>query len=239
MMQELCQTLERACQPAVTLTFDDGSRALVRPESGRLLGLYPSGSEESFFWMNPALARSEHPEDLFEQPGWINPGGDRTWLAPEIKLFIEDLKRPWETYAVQRALDPGFWRMASGSESELTLTNDTRVRLHRSGQEVGVRLRKNYRAAANPLQGTSLANAGLEFQMETMWMAFGSLRTRPAGHFRPVASGKAASNSTSSNITLRPRPGHTATNPGSGHSAVRQMRLRMPPRSCSAQPFKH
>ena len=163
MMQELCRTLERACQPAATLTFDDGSRALVRPESGRVLGLYPSGSEESFFWMNPALARSEHPEDLFEQSGWINPGGDRTWLAPEIKLFIEDLARPWETYAVQRALDPGSWRMASGSESELTLTNDTRVRLHRSGQEVGVRLRKNYHASANPLQGTSLANAGLEF----------------------------------------------------------------------------
>jgi len=163
MMKAICQTLEQTCQPAVTLTFDDGCRALVRPASGRVLGLYPSGSEDNFFWMNSALARTERAEDFSDQPGWINPGGDRTWLAPEIDLFFEDLARPWETYAVQRALDPGSWRLASSSGSELSLTNDTRVRLHRAGREVGVRLSKNYRAAANPLQGTPLANAGLEF----------------------------------------------------------------------------
>jgi hypothetical protein len=163
MMQELCLTLEQTCQPAVTLTFDDGSRALVRPESGRVLGLYPNGSAESFFWMNPALAQTERPETFFGQPGWINPGGDRTWLAPEIELFLEDLARPWETYAVQRSMDPGYWKLASASGSELSLTNDTRVRLHRTGREVGVRLSKNYRAATNPLHDTPLANAGLEF----------------------------------------------------------------------------
>lgn len=185
-MQTPFQALERTCQPTVALTFGDGTRVLVRPQSGRVLGLYPSGSEDNFFWINRALASdmlaqdhfdpsgyleewmphlaSDSPSgDFFDQPGWINPGGDRTWLAPEIELFIEDLARPWETYAVQRALDPGSWRLASASESELALTNDTRVRLHRSGLEVGVRLSKNYRSAENPLQATSLANAGLEY----------------------------------------------------------------------------
>ena len=163
MMQALCQTLVQTCQPAVDLTFDDGSRALVRPASGRVLGLYPPGSEDNFYWINPALASDVLPHEFFDQPGWINPGGDRTWLAPEIDLFIEDLDRPWETYAVQRALDPGYWKLASASRSELTLTNDTRVRLHRSGLEVGARLSKNYSPAENPLQDTPLANAGLEF----------------------------------------------------------------------------
>jgi hypothetical protein len=185
-MQALCQTLEKTCQPAVALVFGDGTRILVRPTSGRLLGLYPPGSEDNFLWMNPALVSEAMTQalfdplgymeewmpplspdlpgaDFFDQSGWINPGGDRTWLAPEIDLFIEDLDRPWETYAVQRALDPGYWKLESASRSELTLTNDTRVRLHRSGLEVGARLSKNYSPAENPLQGTSLANAGLEF----------------------------------------------------------------------------
>jgi hypothetical protein len=163
MMQALGQTLVETCQPAVDLAFGDGTHLLVRPASGRVLGLYPPGSEDNFYWINPALASDVLPHEFFDQPGWINPGGDRTWLAPEIELFIEDLDRPWETYAVQRALDPGFWRVASSSETELSLTNDTRVRLHRAGREVGVRLSKSYRSAANPLQGTPLANAGLEY----------------------------------------------------------------------------
>ena len=163
MMHALGQTLVQTCHPAVDLVFGDGTRLLVRPASGRVLGLYPPGSEDNFYWINPALASDVLSDEFFDQPGWINPGGDRTWLAPEIELFIEDLDRPWETYAVQRALDPGFWRGASSSESGLTLTNDTRVRLYRSRLEIGARLSKNYSSAENPLQGTPLANAGLEF----------------------------------------------------------------------------
>jgi hypothetical protein len=115
------------------------------PASGRLIGLYPDGSDENFLWTNPT-------------PGgaWPNPGGDRTWLAPEIELFIGDLARPWNTYAVQPALDPGNWRL----DGENTLTNSTRLRLHRSGREVGVQLRKTYRPALNPLSVNGLQFAG-------------------------------------------------------------------------------
>ena len=118
----------------------------VHPSSGRLIGLYPEGSEENFLWVNPAPSAT----------GWCNVGGDRTWLAPEIELFISDPERPAETYTVPRALDPGNWQ-AGGTD---TLTNSTRLRLLRSGREADVRLEKTCRPATNPLPGTGLDFAG-------------------------------------------------------------------------------
>jgi len=53
--------------------------------------LYPGGSDENFLWTNPALASAESAQKYFLRDGWPNPGGDRTWLAPEIELFIGDL----------------------------------------------------------------------------------------------------------------------------------------------------
>lgn len=117
------------------------------PSSGRLTGLFPPGSDENFLWVNPSPAKT----------GWVNVGGDRTWLAPEIELFIGDLKRPSETYLVPPALDPGCWR-SNGSERHLI--NDTRVRLLRANREADVRLSKQFTDAANPLPSANLSYAG-------------------------------------------------------------------------------
>jgi len=144
----------------VPLAFPDGSRLLVLPESGRLLGLFTPETDENVLWTNPALATAESATAYFNRAGWPNPGGDRTWLAPEIELFLGDLKRPWETYKVQPALDPGHWTLETVTDAELCLTNSTRVRLHRSGRDIDVRLRKSYRAAANPLSKSGLHYAG-------------------------------------------------------------------------------
>lgn len=149
----------------VTLTLEEGTRGLVSPCSGRMLGLYTCNSDENFFWTKPSGRRSARSEGIPEHSStdWGNWGGDRTWLAPEIQLFIEDLERPLETYSVQRALDPGSWKLAYDSVSEISLANEGRVRLHRSGRKLGFRMRKSFSAAANPLQDTPLADAGLEF----------------------------------------------------------------------------
>lgn len=119
----------------------------VLPSSGRVTGLFPSGSEENLLWANPSPS----------QTGWRNDGGDRTWLAPEIELFIGDLKRPMATYTVPPALDPGCWRT---NGSELHLINDTRVRLLRSSREACVRLSKQFSDAVNLLPSANLSYAG-------------------------------------------------------------------------------
>lgn len=122
-------------------------KTVIQPETGRLIGLYPSGSAENFLWENPAPRAT----------GWCNVGGDRTWLAPEIELFIGDLTRPIETYRVPAELDPGGWRR-NGAATHLV--NETRLRLLRAGRDAGVRLSKTYGDAANPLPASGLAFAG-------------------------------------------------------------------------------
>ena len=115
------------------------------PSSGRVIGLYPEGSDENFLWTNTGASGA-----------WPNPGGDRTWLAPEIELFASDINRVLETYRVPAELDPGHWQLNGGDR----LVNSTRLRLHRSGRDAAVRLEKEILPAANPLPDAKLQYAG-------------------------------------------------------------------------------
>ncbi len=151
-MNRLHDNLTRAGKHPICATFADGARLLVLPEHGRLLGLYPDDADENFLWTNPALRDEASARAYFARRGWSNPGGDRTWLAPEIELFIGDVDRVFETYAVQSALDPGQWKVAAATAAEVRLVNETRVRLHRQNRDVGVRLTKTYSVAPNPLR---------------------------------------------------------------------------------------
>jgi len=159
-VQRLLDNLTQIGKPPVPLAFPDGTRLLVLPFGGRLLGLFPPGPAENFLWTNPALATRESTAAWSSRVGWPNSGGDRTWLAPEIDLFFGDLNRSWETYAVPPALDPGYWTLSSATATELCLTNSTRLWLHRSGCAINVRLCKSYRAAVNPLARSGLQYAG-------------------------------------------------------------------------------
>jgi len=159
-MNPLRRTLMRAGKRTESMSFPDGSRLLLLPEHGRLLGLYPADDDANFLWTNPALATAESAEAYFRRGGWPNPGGDRTWLAPEIELFIGDLARSAHTYAVPAALDPGNWTLASATHTELRLTQATCLRLHRAKQDVRVRLEKVLRPTGNPLPDAGLDYAG-------------------------------------------------------------------------------
>ncbi len=150
------------------MAFPDGTHLLVLPFGGRLLGLFPPAWGENFLWTNPALASPKSTSAWLKRGGWLNLGGDRTWLAPEIELFIGDLAHPAGTYAVPAALDPGNWTLASVNDKEVCLENTTQLRLYRSRREIGVNLGKRYRPAANPLRGTSLASSELQYAGYTL-----------------------------------------------------------------------
>ncbi|HUS95445.1 MAG TPA: hypothetical protein VMX97_01760 [Hyphomicrobiaceae bacterium] len=163
-MNTLIDNLRYAGKHPVPVSFPDGSRVLVLPENGRLLGLCPAEDDTNFLWTNPELTAAESAKAYFARCGWRNLGGDRTWLAPETDLFIGDLKRVAETYAVQSALDPGQWKLGVASAAEVSLVNETRVRLHRQNRDVGVRLAKTYSVAPNPLRDV----AGLQYAGYTL-----------------------------------------------------------------------
>jgi hypothetical protein len=159
----LADSLNRAGKPPIPLSLPDGTRLLILPFGGRLLGLFPPESDESFLWSNPALATPDSASAWLARAGWPNPGGDRTWLAPEIELFIADLGRIAETYAVPPALDPGNWALTSADAWCVSLACEARLHLHRSGRDVAVSLAKSFAAAPNPLHGTPLADAGVQY----------------------------------------------------------------------------
>ena len=161
-MEPLRSILAQAGQTTVPLTFADGSRLLLLPAGGRVLGLYAPGAEENFLWTNPALAPADSAKAYFARDGWPNPGGDRTWLAPEIEFFIGDLARVPETYRVPPALDPGAWWVREDQQTA-NLMQEAELPLLRSGGAVRVRIGKSFAPAPNPLLETDLAELPLDY----------------------------------------------------------------------------
>jgi hypothetical protein len=136
-------------KPGEILEFFDGSRLLVLPYGGRILGLFPPGSEENFFWTHPALDQAESARDYFASSRWHNPGGDRTWLAPELEFFYERYLDS-STYRVPDSLDPGNYRMRQDHDGSY-LVSELAVRSARTGVVIPLRITKTIFPAANPL----------------------------------------------------------------------------------------
>ena len=148
--------LQAVGKPSVMQTMSDGSRLLILPWSGRVLGLYPPNSEDNFLWTHPALLSEKSARAYLARDQWPNLGGDRTWLAPEIEFFFGDLSRGFASYCVPPTLDPGAWH-ADQTDEGLTLASEAVLPLRRLGGNVHVRFGKRFSSAPNPLQGTDLA----------------------------------------------------------------------------------
>jgi len=99
-MKELVATL-RACGHQPIMLADS---LLILPLGGRILGLAPDGVTNAL-WVNPALGSAPDAKALLSDPGWMNLGGDRTWVSPEIDTHVSDPDRMLETYAVPRTVD--------------------------------------------------------------------------------------------------------------------------------------
>ncbi len=163
-MHKLQNILDSADETSRTAVFEDGSSLLVLPGSGRVLGLYAPDSSGNFFWTNPALESRRTASSFFKSEKWRNPGGDRTWLAPEIEIFIGDLSNPMGTYKVPVELDPGKWRIAAKKPC-LLIENKTNIFLRNLRKNIRLEIVKEWKPAPNPLRNSGLkeiAYAGYE-----------------------------------------------------------------------------
>jgi len=149
-MKKLRENLAQAGKPTRRLRFPDGSRVLVLPYGGRVLGLFTPKDSGNFYWTHPALTSSLKALSFFASDGWHNSGGDRTWLAPEIDVFLPRFPS-LDPYVQPRELDPGHYRVTE-SESGLKLENRLRLRLTRSGKIVALKITKSFGPAPNPLR---------------------------------------------------------------------------------------
>lgn len=136
------------------------STILTIPNGGRLLGLWPEAADDNFLWTHPGLLR---PTPTITDPNnsWLNPGGDRTWLAPEVELFFDPAG---QSYAVPSAVDPGTWQVSSGADGQIGSSLQSRVPLRRSGcGQALVRISKTWQAIGHPMPDLpGLAFAGYQ-----------------------------------------------------------------------------
>jgi hypothetical protein len=152
MLSELMATLKAVGKPAELHQTDDGTRLLILPYGGRILGVYAPGSEENFLWTNSALDSVEKARAYYASDDWQNSGGDRTWLAPELDFFFPkfpniDIAGYWQP----RSLDPGNYELMKTSHG-IKLTNRLNIDAFRSKKRVALEITKSVAAAPNPLR---------------------------------------------------------------------------------------
>ncbi|MGD0224920.1 MAG: DUF6786 family protein [Terriglobia bacterium] len=131
----------------------DGSRLLLVPYGGRVLGLYSRLNEENFYWTHPDLASADTAQGFFRSNGWHNMGGDRTWLAPEIDIFFPDFPRT-DVYRPPPQLDPGGYQLVRTANG-VRFVNRLEITLSRSGSKIELEIAKTWVPASNPLRRES------------------------------------------------------------------------------------
>ncbi len=152
MLQELIATLQAVGKTTEVFQTEDGTRLLVLPYGGRILGVFAPGSEENFLWTNSVLNSVESARAYYASDGWQNSGGDRTWLAPELDFFFPkfpniDIAGYWQP----RSLDPGNYQLTR-TGSGLKLSNRLKVDAFRSRKRIELEITKSLAAAPNPLR---------------------------------------------------------------------------------------
>jgi len=144
---DLSSALDLAGHPLIELGDLRGS-LLILPYGARVLGLF-SISSENFYWVNPMLVNAMDAKTFFTSAGWKNSGGDRTWIAPEINLFVKDSNDPWNSYDVPASIDPGNYSIHSDNGA-LMMINHADITFHNLKKESKVEIKKVIRLAENP-----------------------------------------------------------------------------------------
>jgi hypothetical protein len=149
-MQKLVSVLKKAGKPTRVYNTTDGTRVLVLPHGGRVLGLFSGHNSENFFWTHTALDETATAKEFYASNHWHNSGGDRTWLSPEVDLFFPHFPK-LEYYFQQRALDPGRYRLVETKDG-FSLVNRLTVKLSRSKCDLSLQITKRFGPAPNPLR---------------------------------------------------------------------------------------
>jgi hypothetical protein len=134
-------SLQQSLQAAGLQPVMLGDSVIVLPFGGRVLGLYPR-PEQNVFWENPILHQPERLMDWLTTPGWLNLGGDRSWISPEVDINIGDPTRMAATYEVPKAVDPGGYIVTEQQRRLVTLATAMDIRFRRSRATVSLRLVK-------------------------------------------------------------------------------------------------
>jgi hypothetical protein len=180
MLQHLIATLKAVGKSTELYQTDDGTRVLILPYGGRILGVFAPDSEENFLWTNSVLNSVEAARAYYASNDWQNSGGDRTWLAPEVDFFFPkfpdiDIAGYWQP----RGLDPGAYELTK-TDQEVKLTNRLNIDAFRSRKRVELEITKSIAAAPNPLRYDPQAHIGaVEYAGHTLLTSLKILNPAP------------------------------------------------------------
>jgi hypothetical protein len=180
MLQELVATLKAVGKSTEIYQTNDGTRLLLLPYGGRILGVFAPGSEENFLWTNSALNSVESARAYYASDDWQNSGGDRTWLAPEVDFFFPkfpniDIAGYWQP----RSLDPGNYELTRTPHG-VKLSNRLKVDAFRSKKRVELEITKSVDAAANPLRyDAAFRSTAVEYAGHTLLTSLRILDPKP------------------------------------------------------------
>lgn len=165
---DLTAVLKAAGKKTYTAELPDGTKVLMLPYGGRVLGVFAPGSDENFYWTNSALETEEKAKAFFASKDWQNTGGDRTWIAPEVDVFLPDFPRT-DKYWQPRALDPGNYKTRE-SQYGVQMFNRLELELARSKKSIHLEIRKAVGPAPNPLRyERGIDMAGIEYAGYTQY----------------------------------------------------------------------
>jgi hypothetical protein len=180
MLHQLMATLKAAGKSAEIHQTEDGTRLLILPYGGRILGVFAPGSEENFLWTNAALNSVETARAYYASDDWQNSGGDRTWLGPEVDFFFPkfpniDIAGYWQP----RSLDPGNYQLAK-TEHGIKLTNRLNIEAFRSKKQVELEITKSVAGAPNPLRYDDAIRTGaVEYAGHTLVTSLAIVDAQP------------------------------------------------------------
>jgi len=110
-------------------------QVLVLPFGGRILGLAPDHRTNTL-WTHAALQTESGARHFSDAALWLNFGGDRAWIAPEVETNFRYPRNAEPVYEVPKSIDPGQYRVNAQDAHAVRLSAAMTVRFNRRQAEV-------------------------------------------------------------------------------------------------------
>ena len=150
-VDHVLRVLEACSIPHTLLDLAEGYRLVIVERGGHALGPFDANGR-SVLWLNPTAWESAHSMSRFVGDGQWNIGGERLWLAPEIRFTIRDRADIWGTYVLPSDMDPGRYQLEAAGKTA-SLTAEAALRYYNPADgDLHVRIERHYRASPNPLR---------------------------------------------------------------------------------------
>lgn len=146
---DLTSLLDKNSYNYSVLPLSKQSSIIILENGGRILGPFSSSTSNSILWMNKWW-------DNFASspPNW-NIGGERLWIAPELRYCIKNRKDIKSSYFLPKDMDPANYQLSTTSDAVIL---KTRMHLRPSDHPTEIQtlsVRRDIKSLSNPLRTLS------------------------------------------------------------------------------------